>query len=330
MMKKQDLRWRASEEAVARFVAAMDPGATVSHDIRLPDRDTKRPRQIDVWVEARLCGLLPIKVHISCKRLKRKLHQGDIDTFIGELRSSGAHKGVIFSHSGFGQAALEKAQSIGICCCKLYENEPAELPERLVFDSYCCFSYLQQIKITPFPVPGHSFVTWSDVLEFPVSVSDMERWPIADLLAEEYKRAEGESVRMSEAEGGFPREFVAALPALTAHDYGLNFSVSVSGKWKIYRASAKAILLDGAYNFTENLFHGQQFSPWIDRLGPHLGPGWEDVAEPPELAHMTTVLSFYNSDIRSILLEGFGPLQIGVDQDLDLANFEKQSSQIKV
>lgn len=87
--------WKDFETAVARFIAALDPDATVKHNVYLPDRDTGHPRQRDVWIEARICGVFPVKVLVSCKRWDRKLNEQDIDAFVGELRSSGAHKGVI-------------------------------------------------------------------------------------------------------------------------------------------------------------------------------------------------------------------------------------------
>ncbi|MBI2150580.1 MAG: restriction endonuclease [Acidobacteria bacterium] len=78
-----------------------------------------------------------MKLLISCKRYKRKLNQQDIDAFNGELLSSGAHKGIIYSYSGFGKNAVEKAQKIGICCCTLYKDQAPEIPEILKFHAYC-------------------------------------------------------------------------------------------------------------------------------------------------------------------------------------------------
>jgi hypothetical protein len=62
----------------------------------------------------------PLKILVSCKKYKRKLDQQDIDAFNGELISSGAHKGVIYSYSGFNKYAIEKCKVLGISCCKLY------------------------------------------------------------------------------------------------------------------------------------------------------------------------------------------------------------------
>ena len=69
--------WERFEVAVAQFVAALDPTVTVLRNVRLPDRDTGKLRQRDVWIETKICNLFPVKVLISCKDWERKLHEGD-------------------------------------------------------------------------------------------------------------------------------------------------------------------------------------------------------------------------------------------------------------
>gem|GEM_PF-1982878 len=91
--------WEDFERAVAAFVKALTPGARITHNARLPDRHTGRLRQRDVWIEARI-GPFPVAILVSCKRLKRKINEQDLDAFIGELSSSGAHKGVLYSLAG--------------------------------------------------------------------------------------------------------------------------------------------------------------------------------------------------------------------------------------
>jgi hypothetical protein len=108
-----DPQWRQFESAVATFVAALDSTATVKHDVRLPDRHTQRPRQRDVWVEARVCQHFPVNVLISCKRWRRTMSQTDIDAFNGECQSAGAQVGVIYAFGGYTKPALEKAEQLG-------------------------------------------------------------------------------------------------------------------------------------------------------------------------------------------------------------------------
>ena len=117
--------WENFERAVAAIVKALTHGARVTHNARLPNMHTGRLRQRDVWIEASM-GPFSIKMLVSCQRPKRKIDEQDIDAFIGELWSSGAHKVVLYSLMGFTTLAVEKARSQAISCCKLCRNEPAE------------------------------------------------------------------------------------------------------------------------------------------------------------------------------------------------------------
>ena len=51
--------WELFELAVAQFIAAINQGAKVTHDVRLPDVHTGHPRQRDVWVEWSFGGHFP-------------------------------------------------------------------------------------------------------------------------------------------------------------------------------------------------------------------------------------------------------------------------------
>src|SRR5690606_22733487 len=97
MARHLDEDWRSFETAVAAFLAALDPKARVTHDVRLPDRHTGRSRQRDVIVETKFGAHLPLRILVSCKRHKRKLSSSDVDAFNGELQSSGAQKGVLYT-----------------------------------------------------------------------------------------------------------------------------------------------------------------------------------------------------------------------------------------
>jgi hypothetical protein len=55
MAKKIDTEWYKFELAVKDFLAAFDKNAIVTHDISIPDIDTGKPRQRDVWIETLVC-----------------------------------------------------------------------------------------------------------------------------------------------------------------------------------------------------------------------------------------------------------------------------------
>jgi hypothetical protein len=54
-----------------------------------------------------LGGLFVLKILVSCKRKTARLSQQDIDAFAGELRASGAQKGLLFSHEENGAPSVE-------------------------------------------------------------------------------------------------------------------------------------------------------------------------------------------------------------------------------
>lgn len=101
-------KWKEFEKAVSDFLGALkgNNDIEIEPNVYKPDCDTGTKRQCDIWVSAKICKFIKISILISCKRQKRKLNINDVDTFVGEMRASGANKGVIFSYSGFSQPAV--------------------------------------------------------------------------------------------------------------------------------------------------------------------------------------------------------------------------------
>jgi len=294
--KPKDLR--DFELAVARFAAAMDRTAVVTHDARLPDRHTDSLRQRDVWIEAKVCSHFPVSLHVSCKRYKRKLHQGDIDTFVGELVSSGAHKGVLYSYSGFGQSALKKAQAVGICCCRLFQNRPADIPMSLAFTTqYCCSSQFK-LSVTPDLRGVPKLRTWGDILGLPLVPP--AQGTALDALATLFRNAEQLALKANAAKPGFPPMFAADLH-LPATDHYPELLITVYGGWRVFRSRQEFVLLNGSYSHSTGDFAGEVHSPWIDRQGTEPGPGWELLASPPQHPDAPVVAILYAGDIRAAM-----------------------------
>ena len=163
-MNRQNSKQRhglAFEKAVYAFVNTLDPKAEVLFDHKVPDRDTGTPRQCDVWINANFGGHWPLSILVSCKDHKKKLNISDIGTFKDEIHSTGASTGVIYSKSGFTKPAIEKAKSSGIACCRLYENEPADIPDLFTFESY---AFTPQVKLAlESNVENTMIKTWGDI-----------------------------------------------------------------------------------------------------------------------------------------------------------------------
>src|SRR5258705_5829149 len=123
-------RWKLFEEAVAAFTKALDPGATVEPDKKVPDINDGRPRQVDVWIQGRICGI-PIRIVGSCKHWNRKISKPHVSAFQGEINDLGAHAGVFFTKRGFYRPAIEAAARKRISCCQMFDGTAPDLPDSL-------------------------------------------------------------------------------------------------------------------------------------------------------------------------------------------------------
>ncbi len=295
-------QWEHFEKAVAAFVQALAPNTVVKHSPRLPDKHTGQPRQRDVWIEATV-GMFPVKILISCKRLKRKINEQDMDAFLGELQSSGAHKGVIYAFSGFTAPAITKAKALGISCCKLYQNSPPELPESLMFVFYCC-SQSWRLWWKSQAVDEWGTTTFGDV--FSIKNQGIESKTALDILLATFAEGEEKAVSTVSQTAHFPENWTASVEIRTNSESDSTLTISIDGIWKVYRAKLEAHLLNGSYSFTENSFAGSQTSPSIDTWGPHPGPGWELINEHPmRLQPGVGMITLRGGNIRESLLEHF-------------------------
>jgi len=309
-MTQDEASWREFERAVAKFAAAMDPLAKVQHDVTLPDRHSHRPRQRDVWSEAKICQHFPVAVLVSCKRWRKKIDQGHIDAFCGELASSRAHKGVIYSYSGFTKPALEKASELGLCCCRLYQGEPPEIPECLLFHTYHCRSRIS-LTVAPVPATGWGIETWQDLFDIWMNEGDSRR-SVIDNVVEVFLEAEKQCVREAqESEARIPQPFDTEFRIPTQTDQQVPIRVIVHGTWSFYRAKLEAYLLKGSYSFTSGEYAGEMATPAVDRLSTHPGPGWELMDEPPDDLSRSLVLVFCQGGVKKALIEHLAQKHIG-------------------
>ena len=305
--------WREFEEAVAIFAAAMDPCAKVSHDVRLPDRHSRRPRQRDVWIEAKICRHFPVAVLVSCKHWKKKVAENDIDAFNGELQSSDAHKGVIYSYSGFTRPALEKANVLGICCCSLYRGEPPKVPDCLIFHAYHCRSRVS-LAVSPFPFSGWAIKTWGDLFDVPLS-TDESQTAVLDELVRRFMQAEREAAKpLNQSGRRVPRPFEAEVLVSPLSDKQVPLRVVAHGTWRFFRAKLEAYLLKGSYSFSTGQYIGEIATPSIDRLSADPGPGWELLDSEPEDLSRSLVMLLYHGAMKEVLLEGLAAKKIAAEK----------------
>jgi Restriction endonuclease len=275
-----DKKWKQFEKSVAAFIAALAPEARVTHDADIPDIDTGKLRQRDVWIETKVCNHFSVKILVSCKRYKKKIDQQQMDAFIGEIRSSGAHKGVMYSFSGFTRPALRKAEKVGISCCRLYDFEAPDIPDVLMFDAYL---------LTPtfhfFATRTNSSATLPETigelldLELPID-SPQQRTLFIDILEEKYYESRQIVRNRSRETGELPTDWTDSI-TITKSELDKVF-VEFGGSWDIYEARLEGVLVSGSYSFTETEFKGEQLFPCIDKRGPDPGSGWKKINALPE------------------------------------------------
>jgi len=296
--------WKEFEISVANFVGALDPGAEVKHNVRLPDKHTGAPRQRDVWVKAKICKHFPVNVYISCKHKGRKLNQQDIDAFYGELTSSGAHKGVVYSYSGYTENAICKASNLGISCCSLYQDRPPEIPNILIIPrAYCCTPKIAISYISPIPNGWH-LITWDDIFSIKVNVQDVSKKNLLDFVSNIYLEMEKDSV--INRKGTFPFDWALEINVPNPNEDSDPLRINLQGKWKVHLGKSEGYLVNGSYSFTEEEFIGTQATLVIDLKGSNPGPNWillKDI--PTEVGSNFAIFILYSGDSKQALLSNF-------------------------
>ena len=308
----KDKDWRQFEIAVANLLKALDPTAKITHDKEIPDKDTGRSRQRDVWIETTVCKHFSLKMLVSCKRYKRKVDQQHMDAFIGEQLSSGAQKGVIYSFSGFTKPALEKASAKGISCCKLYQKEPPDIPGIMLFNAFLLtpafhFSVYRVNKSIKVPE------TIAELLDVVLPSEDVAATlTILDFMESKY--LEQRAMKRSEAKklGTLPKKWMDSFaindPVTGTELFELNFG----GDWDIYEARLEGCVVNGSYNFNEIDFKGNQIFPQISPKGPNPGAGWKKRVEIPADVNGPTlfgILYGHTKEFRKKVME-FGNFAI--------------------
>ena len=292
---------------MANFVAALDPTAKVTHDTTVPDVDTGRPRQRDVWVQARICQHFPVQVLLSCKYWDEKLNVQDIDAFLGELRSSGAHKGVLYSRAGFTQPAIEKAKAVGVDCCRLYRNQPPDLPDALVFQTYLCTPGIRTSLVEGPLDPRWSLSVWSDLFGVAIDNVEGKQTFLDSLVAAIFDAEQKTAITRIDPKQHFPPDCRTTFELSEEGRKPITALLEV--RWNVYRGKLEAHLLDGSYSITSGDFKGLQIGPVISlRGGP--GPGWELLEGRPSIESpgvVTAILTHGEATIREALMKNLGP-----------------------
>ena len=304
---------RDFERAVYEFVQRFGEDAEVIFDHSVRDRDTGTWRQCDVWVNALVAKMFPVSILVSCKDYKRPLNIGYIETFASEIQSTGAHMGVIYSRTGFTIPAIEKAKAKNITCCRLYKDQPSDIPDVLLMNHFVCIAKPRLILDLKSDVDG--IETWADLFSLQVEPEKT----IGDIIAIAYHACIKQSLEYQEKNQRFydcaSELEIATLPVEASR----NIFLQVIVHWDRYKSPVEATLLNGAYSLTDKKFVGEQLGPVIDTQGEHPGPHWEKIAD-PHVYIPTNALIFFRSSTdedmkRYLTVVGGSPLQPASPQD---------------
>lgn len=303
---------RKFEEAVYAFAKTLDGSAELLFDYKVKDRDTGQSRQCDVWINAKFAGHWPLSILVSCKDHKRKLNSGDVGAFCDEKRSTSASTGVIYSRSGFTKPAIKKAQANGVACCRLYDNEPADLPRSVWIEHFLCKPVIQLALLTN--LTGCQLKIWNDL--FNLTDRESEK-TVLDLDAETFSADEKKN--MSELDEllkqnviSFPADWKSDL-TLNLPGFNQNLTLRVMGRWKTYRARSEATLLNGSYCVSNGSFRGTQSGPSIDTWSEHPGDAWEELQSACSSLPLNSALAIlWGTDVSRVLSEKLGssPLRL--------------------
>ena len=294
MSEKIKKDWLIFEKSVKKFLDALDSKAKVIHDKKTIDNDTKELRQRDVWIESSVCGI-PIKILVSCKYLNKKLNVSHIGTFVEEINSSEADKGVIYSKSGFSKNAFMKAKKHKISCCELYQDQPPSIPDVLILSRYL-YKTLPSLLVIK---KSRDISNWMELFELKIKSNIF----LIDRLVEIYEEMEGYALKKENLINRFPRTWYREEKIQDFAGGETVFNLTLG--WRFYEADFAGHVVSGSYDFSKNNFTGCQIGPTIDLTGVSLDSGWNLLNEIPVNVKNRLIVGLTRPDFKKSLLETF-------------------------
>jgi hypothetical protein len=264
------------EEAVAGIARALAPNARVTQRHHVQDRDTGAPREVDVWIEGTVGGHWPIRILVSCKDHRRKLDVGAIEKFHAELGSVTASCGVLYSRSGFSVNALRKAQSLGITCCQLLNNEPPPVPDVLSLRWHLVQSGRLRVDIEKAPAEIRTLEFWREVFRLVIAPGI----DVASMVETRHREQEKLDVSNVQRDMVCPSGSEFGIE-LKTDAWSAPLRLTFGLRWRVFAGRVDAHRVKGSYCISTGKFRGSTSSPGIDTRGSHPGPGWEELLSPP-------------------------------------------------
>lgn len=242
------------ERAVFEFLKRADPRARVQFDAKIKDRHGAGVRQVDAWAEATLFGSIHAKILVSCKDHARALTVNHVESTEAEKQATGAHIAILYSRSGFSEAALTKAKALGINCCRLLKNAPPEVPSEMLFEAYAGIP-VYHILVTSLIGEIPSDVCWRDLGKIrldglPAARFDeaIERAILLMLDKSHVPAPDDENATQSD-------QSIGGLIASSSHWPPLRVQLTLGWHW--FEGQLDAFRLNGSINDSARLFAGE-------------------------------------------------------------------------
>lgn len=278
------------ERTIFEFYRKLDPEADVRFDHHVKDRDTEAMRQVDVWIQHRVFGNIPISILVSCKDHSRPLDVGEVETFLSEIRSTGATTGVLYGRHGFTRNAIAKAQANQVQCCRLLENEAPETPSELLIEAFVAHPVYTLLAM-PSGEDVPTDLTWSIVFRCKERVGDVET-PIAELLTgiciEALCIAEPNPANRLPGHG--PSDVVAKYLIRDHRDFP-PIALHLTLTWDWFRGRLDAYSHTGSLNVAEKHFVGSATVTLAPLHATPASSAWEP-CPPPSAPQDTARITF--------------------------------------
>ncbi len=109
------MTWQEYQSAVGDLYEQMDQLGHVFRNIRRSDKDTGRPRQIDLWMECNFKGMT-LHVLVDAKFHEDRIDVNTVEQVIMLAEAVSADKAVIVAPNGFTEGAIAKADASRLDC----------------------------------------------------------------------------------------------------------------------------------------------------------------------------------------------------------------------
>jgi hypothetical protein len=109
------MTWQEYQAAVADLYEQMDELGRVYRNIQRPDKDTGRPRQVDVWMECEFKGAT-LGVLVDAKFHDDPVDVNTVEQVVMLADAVRADKAIIVASNGFTEGATEKAHACRMDC----------------------------------------------------------------------------------------------------------------------------------------------------------------------------------------------------------------------